>query len=276
VITRFDHAVIAVQKLDIAIAQYEALGFEVSLGGKHTGRGTRNAIVRFGPDYLELLEVLDRSMARDSNAHGPELVDFLERGHSGLVGFGMASDDLDDEARGLKANGIAVEGPYAMERRRPDGKVLTWRLVVPNGRPWFQYWPFLIQWDLLEQSAQEGRRIDHPNGAIGVTATRIHARDLSEAARFYQDGLRLAPVRKEMSDNELAFASIDGGIVEVVPGPDPKGSESSVGIFEVVIGVRDLEFFRSVSPIGRIGESRWQLPLDRTCGAQITLELIDS
>ncbi len=56
---RFDHAVIAVQDLDAAMAAYRDLGFAVTPGGKHTGRGTHNAIIRFGLDYLELLAVYD-------------------------------------------------------------------------------------------------------------------------------------------------------------------------------------------------------------------------
>ncbi len=54
-ISRFDHAVIAVRNLDAAISAYRALGFEVSPGGHHTGLGTYNAIIRFGLDYIELL-----------------------------------------------------------------------------------------------------------------------------------------------------------------------------------------------------------------------------
>ena len=53
--SRFDHLVIAVRDLDAAIARYQHLGFEVTPGGKHTGRGTYNALIRFGLDYIELI-----------------------------------------------------------------------------------------------------------------------------------------------------------------------------------------------------------------------------
>src|SRR5687767_5894308 len=39
-ITRFDHAVIAVADLDLAIEAYRALGFDVFPGGRHEHRGT--------------------------------------------------------------------------------------------------------------------------------------------------------------------------------------------------------------------------------------------
>jgi catechol 2,3-dioxygenase-like lactoylglutathione lyase family enzyme len=59
-ITRFDHAVIAVRDLEAATQQYQKLGFEVRPGGKHTGRGTYNSIIRFGLDYIELISIYDR------------------------------------------------------------------------------------------------------------------------------------------------------------------------------------------------------------------------
>jgi len=62
-ITRLDHAVIAVRNLDEAIGHYRSLGFDVSPGGHHTGQATHNAIVRFGLDYLELLSIYDASEA---------------------------------------------------------------------------------------------------------------------------------------------------------------------------------------------------------------------
>ena len=56
-ITRFDHVVIGVQKLEEALESYTKLGFEVFEGGRHPSLGTRNAIIRFGLDYIELLEI---------------------------------------------------------------------------------------------------------------------------------------------------------------------------------------------------------------------------
>jgi hypothetical protein len=55
-ITRFDHAVIAVSALDRAVEAYRSLGFDVFPGGRHEHRGTHNALIRFGgADYIELL-----------------------------------------------------------------------------------------------------------------------------------------------------------------------------------------------------------------------------
>ena len=134
-IVRFDHAVIAVPDIDTAIEVYTALGFEVAAGGRHPSLGTRNAIVRFGLDYLELLAVEDADQARTRGSFGAELAAFLEQS-MGLVGFVFASSRLEDEAEGLANIGLAAEGPFAMERERPDGHILTWRLVIPGSSPW--------------------------------------------------------------------------------------------------------------------------------------------
>ena len=52
----FDHAVIAVQNLDVAIQDYCDLGFTVFRGGVHANRATENALIVFEDGtYLELL-----------------------------------------------------------------------------------------------------------------------------------------------------------------------------------------------------------------------------
>ncbi len=48
-----------------------------------------------------------------------------------------------------------------IERLRPDGRLLSWRLLVPGGVPWLRPWPFLIQWDVPddERLAWERREL---------------------------------------------------------------------------------------------------------------------
>ena len=192
-ITRFDHAVVAVTDVDSAIADYRACGFDVAAGGRHPNLGTGNAIVRFGLDYLELLAVEDLAQARAAGAFGSELVDFLTTG-PGLVGFVLASDGLDDEAAGLAAIDQDAVGPFAMSRERPDGRKLAWRLVIPGGSPWRRPWPFLIEWETPDSERMRwdapGR---HDNGARGVAALTLLVADLDGARRLYEAGLGLTP-----------------------------------------------------------------------------------
>ena len=82
-ITRFDHGVIGVRNLDEAIRRYRSLGFDVSPGGRHTGLGTHNAIVRFGLDYLELISIYEENEVDARRFGGKVLVDFLRKREGG-------------------------------------------------------------------------------------------------------------------------------------------------------------------------------------------------
>src|SRR5689334_25154522 len=97
-ITRLDHVVIGVRDLDDAMRQYAQLGFEVRPGGRHTGLGTHNALIRFGLDYLELLAIDDEVEATRSGGPGQFMADYLRDRPGALLGFALASDDLEDEA----------------------------------------------------------------------------------------------------------------------------------------------------------------------------------
>ncbi|MFQ5947426.1 MAG: VOC family protein [Acidimicrobiia bacterium] len=192
-ISRFDHAVIAVPDLDAAINRYRALGFDVSLGGEHEGLGTHNAIVRFGLDYLELLAVHDHATAK-AHPFGWGLMAFLRRRTGGLLGYSMATADIDIDAGRLRRHGLGAEGPFPMARRRPDGTQVSWRLLVPGGIPWRRPWPFLIQWDTPDEAtAALEEPPDHPNRVTGVAAITVIVRDLEDGRRLHADIFGLEP-----------------------------------------------------------------------------------
>ena len=190
-IERFDHAVIGVPALEPAMGAFRRLGFEVAVGGRHPSLGTRNAIVRFGLDYLELLTVEDPAVARARGPFGRELLSFLDQG-SGLVGFVLAGTGLEGEVEGLRELGIGAEGPFEMDRIHPKGGRLEWRLVLPGGSPWRKPWPYLIDWitgeDELLAWDPPG---DHANRVGGVAGMDLVVGDLDEAARLYEQALGL-------------------------------------------------------------------------------------
>ena len=190
-IERFDHAVIGVPDLEPAMGAFRRLGFEVAVGGRHPSLGTRNAIVRFGLDYLELLAVEDPAVARARGPFGRELLSFLDR-YSGLVGFVLAGTGLEGEVEGLRELGIGAEGPFEMDRIHPKGGRLEWKLVLPGGSPWRKPWPYLIDWitgeDELLAWDPPG---DHANRVGGVAGMELVVGDLEEAARLYEQALGL-------------------------------------------------------------------------------------
>ena len=193
-ITRFDHTVIAVRDLAAAISTYQALGFEVSPGGHHTGLGTYNAIIRFGLDYLELLSVYDRVEAEQGRGlSGMTLLDFFEKQEGGLVGYALATDDIEQEAERFRTTGLPAQGPFGMQRLRPDGHLLSWSLLVPRGISWRRPWPFFIHWDVPdEQRLAWEKPGSHANGVVRWTGISVGVHDLESAIDLYQRQIGLA------------------------------------------------------------------------------------
>ena len=160
-------------------------------------------MIRFGLDYLELIAIYDSAEARAAGQGA--LIDFLNAGAGGLAGFALATSSIDADAEQFRQAGVPIVGPFAMERVRPDGNRLSWRLFVPYGETWRRAWPFLIQWDQpdayrLALEAVAG----HPNGALSVAGLSVVAHDLDATVRLWREAFRLEP---EPSDRPLPCAS---------------------------------------------------------------------
>ena len=112
---RMDHVIYAVDDLDEAAAGlFDREGLASVPGGRHEGWGTANRIVPLGPDYLELVGVVDRQAA-EASSFGRLVLDAGD----GLVGWSIGTDDLDRVASRLGLE--IVRG----KRKRPDGVRLT-------------------------------------------------------------------------------------------------------------------------------------------------------
>jgi catechol 2,3-dioxygenase-like lactoylglutathione lyase family enzyme len=250
VISRFDHAVIAVADLHRAIEAYGALGFDVFPGGRHEHRGTHNALIRFGgADYIELLGIYDSERAIESGLNGRTLAEFVRYREGGLVGHCYATDDIVAEAERTREAGLEMVGPFEMKRERPDGRALTWRLLVPVDIPWRRRWPFFIEWNDPDEVrlAVEGVG-DHANGARSVSSVAVAVKDLQEAVRLYSVLFDVEPFRRdEVTDLTATRASFDvrGFTIDLLSptgnGPVRKSLErDGEGPFEVKIEVEDL------------------------------------
>jgi catechol 2,3-dioxygenase-like lactoylglutathione lyase family enzyme len=253
-ITRFDHTVIAVRDLDAAIQRYRALGFDVSPGGRHTGLGTYNAIIRFGLDYIELISVFDKTEAAARGSQGNALLDFLEQREGGLVGYALASTDIQQDAARFRHTGLTAEGPFPMQRMRPDGHLLSWHLLVPEGISWRRPWPFLIHWDVADDQRLSWEKPGvHPNGVTAWVGIAIAVRDLESTADLYQRQLGLTLTRSDtvpsLAARRATFQVGSSQIDLLMPlsdGPVQRAlQEVGEGPFEVRLAVRDLEQTRT-------------------------------
>lgn len=254
-ISRFDHAVIAVRDLDAAISAYRALGFEVSPGGRHTGLGTYNAIIRFGLDYIELLSVYDRVEAEQGRGlAGTTLLDFFEKQEGGLVGYALATDDIEQEAERFRRTGLQAQGPFGMQRLRPDGRLLSWSLLVPSSVSWRRPWPFFIHWGVPDEQrlAWEQPGV-HTNGVVRWTGISVGVRDLESAIDLYQRQIGLALVQRHdvpaLAARRATFRIGPASIELLAPlceGPVQQMLATvGEGPFEVRLAVRDLNQTRA-------------------------------
>ncbi|MDP9069659.1 MAG: VOC family protein [Actinomycetota bacterium] len=157
----FDHVLVAVRDLDAAAVRFRTeFGLASVEGGRHTGLGTGNRIIPLGPDYIELIAVVD-----ESEAEGSPLAAWVSRLSSGgdrLAALCLRVDHIDDvcERLGLTA--------LEMQRRRPDGQILKWKLAGLEDALADPCLPFYIEW-LVPRDQLPGRApADHEVEPRGI------------------------------------------------------------------------------------------------------------
>jgi len=180
--SRLDHVMIVVRDLERAAFVYQGLGFRVIDGGRHTGMGTFNKIVRFGLDYLELLAVYSEEEASGFGSRRA-IMDFL-RAREGAFTYALA-------VRGMP---VSVPAAEDRERKRADGTILRWRTGYQNLMGEQPVRPFLIEWEepdaeLLARYEREGESGGHPNGAKAWTGITIGVPDLAATRAAYRQML---------------------------------------------------------------------------------------
>lgn len=133
----FDHLILAVPDLEQTAQQLlDDHGLASITGGRHAGHGTGNRIVPLGSDYLELLSIVDPAEAEGSLL-GSRVRDAVDQG-GGLFGLCLRTDDVASQARRLSRDILLLE------RLRPDGRKLSWKLLAledalgPERLPFFQ------------------------------------------------------------------------------------------------------------------------------------------
>jgi len=163
---RFDHAVFAVRDLDAAAARWwEVHGLASSPGGRHPRWGTANRIVPLGPDYLELISVVEPGVAAGS-VLGRRLLDLTADGDR-WFSLCLGDDDLEGTAARL---GLEVEPG---SRTTPDGNEVRWRgagIDAPQREPWL---PFFISWDVPPERHPGRAPAHHRVEVLGISSAEI-------------------------------------------------------------------------------------------------------
>jgi hypothetical protein len=142
-----DHILLGSSDLDRGIGFLEErTGVRAAIGGVHPGRGTRNALLSLGGRrYLEIIAP-DPAQDQVPDFAAP-LANMLKALTTPrLVGWAAHPGDVEALARKLRESGIAIDGPRAGSRARPDGQVLKWKTVSLHDDH-DGVLPFFIEWD---------------------------------------------------------------------------------------------------------------------------------
>jgi hypothetical protein len=216
-----DHLVLAVGDPDRTAEELEeTLGLRASGGGRHDRLGTFNRLVWLGDSYLELIGVFDPALAAESWIGRP-VVASLEAG-GGLATWAVAIDDLDSQLRWTAGDGV-LSGPLDGERRRPDGRLVRWRLAQPAVLSPTS--PFLIEhdttaaeWTEDERRARAGET--HPiGGRVRLVSLEVQTEVPAAAAAKLRS---LLATTAEPDGRRAVRVAIGAYAVRfAAPGPDP-------------------------------------------------------
>ena len=211
-----DHAVIFVDDLNEATADFERVGFQVTPGGTHAGGLTKNALIPLADGaYLELLAFNIPDTHRDlSHSEALKTIEgttpmdhrFLPRGAEGEgfrdLALGMVG--LREVVDNARAAGLEIEGPFPGRRVRPDGREVAWELAFPKDSGL----PFLIK-DVTDRHLRvpSGDATRHPNGVTGIGEVVVHVDDFDGAVDRYGRLLRSQADKTE----DAAVFHLDNG-----------------------------------------------------------------
>ena len=141
---RLDHLLYATPDLDATVEELaRRWGVRPAPGGRHPGRGTRNALLSLGPDsYLEIL-------GPDPGQPPPVKPRWI--GIDGLAAARLAtwvarSGDLERDLEHARLAGEELGEVGAGARRREDGVELRWRMAGADAPRMGGVIPFLIDW----------------------------------------------------------------------------------------------------------------------------------
>lgn len=138
-----DHILIGSPDLDQGIAFIENItGVRAAFGGVHPGAGTRNALLSLGTNRY--LEIIAPDPQQPESADTRDLRSLVK---PAIVGWAAHLDDIEVFARRLNGDGIETIGPTTGSRKRPDGRLLTWKTLALTD-DFGGLLPFFIEWGI--------------------------------------------------------------------------------------------------------------------------------
>ncbi|RED53989.1 VOC family protein [Aestuariispira insulae] len=255
-IAGIDHSIIGVRDLEAARETYLKLGFTVTRRGRHIGWGTANYCIMFGPDYLEILGIVDPTQ------FDAGLNDFI-RIREGFLKLVLRSDDADMTARHLKAAGFDMQPVQDLARllEMPEGDVKpAFKLMHPKDGNLPGFSGFLCQ-HLTPDLVWRPEWMAHENGAKAVHAYVILHQDPESLAAVYESFFQEPVVRQpgrlivETGGGKLVFIHPDQ-MDQLYPGLEWVGPLEDGTILAASIAVEDTDRTEAVLSCNGVGHLR--------------------
>jgi hypothetical protein len=218
---RFDHLVHFVNSPLKAIEEYNKLGLYAVEGGKHENLGTYNSLSYFDLSYIELIGVFDQQLVESSADIKYSLRETFQNDNfvEGLSRIALRSTDLEAEAERFRSLGLAVYGPSPLSRRRPDGSLVSWKLLHVGKIGEKLELPFFIEWDEKDDERKQdliNRSVitEHPKGNISLSSVAFAVQDFKGAIEKWSNYLNLKaeePFVDESLNANGQRLKLDGG-----------------------------------------------------------------
>lgn len=178
---RIDHVTICGSNLERMRHYFAEVGLRTTYGGRHANGVTHMDLLAF-PDgsYIELIAPFASLSGTAGMTSGWTK---LMEADAGCGAWAARTDDIHAEVQRLRAAGIAVKGPEAGSRQRPDGTKLEWETAIVGTGPAGSVLPFLIQ----DSTPRELRVPVSTEGTIGgVASVVVGVHDLESSIALFQ------------------------------------------------------------------------------------------
>lgn len=166
-------------------------------GGEHDAWGTYNYLTFFANNcYMEWLGIQDEEKA-DSMEHPliQHLVHTLKTQGQGPFQFALRTDKIDAYVAHFTQSNIPFQGPFTGSRRKPNGQLLSWRMLFPTyDFANHEVLPFLIEWDQPESERIASNLINHQT----ITAIHYSGTSMERFKAIYQ-----LPTKRRTGKNRL-------------------------------------------------------------------------
>ncbi len=151
---KLDHLVYCVLDLNRAIERiFKQTGVEATLGGRHLKHGTKNALIHLGElSYLELLAI-DNS---NSTVKGPRWMGIDLISEPKITRWAIHSKDLLSDRVLLKSYNSNMGNLIDGSRKKQDGSILQWEMLMPLAHPEVEIIPFMIDWSKSDAHPTNG------------------------------------------------------------------------------------------------------------------------